>query len=192
MASGKPFILVIATTLAYFLSPLANGRRVDPEYWSDPDQGPQLTRTLEETQGSLANLRTETQSSLANLSTETRSLNNSLQAERSSMRSWCRQQVAGQRRGIWTRLLDRFRSERTILSESGLVDAEWYLRNYPDVVEAPIDQYIRVGTREGRDPNPFFSSRTYLKLNPDVAISGMNPLVHFVRYGAAEGRRFSE
>jgi glycosyltransferase involved in cell wall biosynthesis len=271
--------LVVATTLAYFLSPLANGRRVDPQYWSDPDEAPQLTRTLEETQSLLANLRTETQetqssladlrtetqetqsslanlttktqetqssladlrtetqeaqsllanlrtetqetqssladlrtetqetqssladlrtetqeaqSLLANLRTETRSLNDSLQAERSSVRSGYRQQVAGLRCGIWTRLLDRFRSERTILSESRLVDAEWYLRNYPDVVENPVDHYIKVGAREGRDPNPLFSTKAYLKLNPDVAISGMNPLVHFVRYGAAEGRRFSE
>jgi len=188
--------LVVATTLAYFLSPLANGRRVDPQYWSDPDQGPQLTRTLEETQSLLANLRTETQNSLANLlanlRTETRSLNDSLQAVRSSVRYGYRQQVAGQRSGIWTRLLDRFRSERTILSESRLVDAEWYLRTYPDVVETPVDHYVRLGAREGRDPNPMFSTKAYLKLNPDVAISGMNPLVHFVRYGAAEGRRFSE
>jgi glycosyltransferase involved in cell wall biosynthesis len=188
--------LVVATTLAYFLSPLANGRRVDPQYWSDPDQGPQLTRTLEETQSLLANLRTETQNSLANLlanlRTETRSLNDSLQAERSSVRYGYRQQVAGQRSGIWTRLLDRFRSERTILSESRLVDAEWYLRTYPDVVETPVDHYVRLGAREGRDPNPMFSTKAYLKLNPDVAVSGMNPLVHFVRYGAAEGRGFSE
>jgi glycosyltransferase involved in cell wall biosynthesis len=174
--------LVVATTLTYFLSPLANGRRVDPQYWSDPDQGPQLTRTLEalrtETQNSLANL-------LANLRTETRSLND-------SVRYGYRQQVAGQRSGIWTRLLDRFRSERTILSESRLVDAEWYLRTYPDVVETPVDHYVRLGAREGRDPNPMFSTKAYLKLNPDVVISGMNPLVHFVRYGAAEGRGFSE
>ena len=89
-------------------------------------------------------------------------------------------------------MLDRFRSERTILSESRLVDAEWYLRTYPDVVETPVDHYVRLGVREGRDPNPMFSTKAYLKLNPDVAVSGMNPLVHFVRYGAAEGRRFSE
>jgi uncharacterized phage infection (PIP) family protein YhgE len=271
--------LVVATTLAYLLSPLANGPRIDPQYWSDPDQVPQLTRALEETKSLLANLRTETretqssladlrretqgaqssladlrretqeaqssladlrretqetqssladlrrqtqetqssladlrrqtkeaqssladlrrqtqetQSSLAVLRRETLGLNDSLEAERSSMRSGYRQQVAGQRSGILTRLMDRFRSGRTILSESGLIDAEWYLRNYPDVAEAPVDHFIRVGAREGRDPNPLFSTKAYLKLNPDVAISGMNPLVHFVRYGAAEGRRFSE
>jgi len=115
-------------------------------------------------------------------------------AERERLNKVYRQQVAraGRRSGIWARLLGRFRDERTIISESGLVDAEWYLRNYPDVVEIPVDHYVRAGASEGRDPNPMFSTKAYLKLNPDVAISGMNPLLHFVLYGAAEGRRFSE
>jgi len=258
--------LVVASTLAFFLSPVANGRLVNPQYWSDPRQTAQLANLAIETrmlraetwsakdslqaeQNSLTELRAETrslkgslqaefraetrslkgslqaelraetwslkdslqaeQNSLSELRAETRSLMNNLKkqtaaelervqkladAERERLNNVYRQQVAhaGRRSGIWARLLGRFRYERTILSESGLVDAEWYLRNYPEVVETPVDHYVRVGASEGRDPNPMFSTKAYLKLNPDVAISGMNPLLHFVLYGAAEGRRFSE
>lgn len=34
-----------------------------------------------------------------------------------------------------------------------------------------------------------FDAQYYLRMNPDVAESGMNPLVHFLRYGAYEGRQ---
>ena len=45
-----------------------------------------------------------------------------------------------------------------------------------------------LGAREGRDPHPLFQTQFYLEQNPDVAASGLNPLVHFVRFGGAEGR----
>jgi glycosyltransferase involved in cell wall biosynthesis len=36
--------------------------------------------------------------------------------------------------------------------------------------------------------NPLFSTEWYCKRYPDVAGSGVNPLVHYIRFGAAEGR----
>ena len=33
-----------------------------------------------------------------------------------------------------------------------------------------------------------FDLRKYLEINPDVAEGGINPLVHFVKYGIAEKR----
>jgi serralysin len=33
-----------------------------------------------------------------------------------------------------------------------------------------------------------FTVQAYLSINPDVAASGLDPIFHFVRYGAAEGR----
>jgi glycosyltransferase involved in cell wall biosynthesis len=212
--------LIVASELAYYLSPLSGDRSVRPQHWSDPNQGTQLTKLLEETRDLNdalqveRNLLRDLKQSLSDLKHQT---NNALQVERNSLRylkqqsadeldrvgklinaerergiNMYRQQVAQQRRGICARLLDRFRSERRILSNSGLVDAEWYLQHYPDVTQSPLDHYIRTGASEGRDPNPSFSTTTYLKLNPDVAMSGMNPLVHFLKYGAAEGRSFSE
>jgi hypothetical protein len=41
---------------------------------------------------------------------------------------------------------------------------------------------------EGRDPHPLFDSDWYLEQNRDVAAAGLNPLVHYVRWGAADGR----
>lgn len=42
--------------------------------------------------------------------------------------------------------------------------------------------------RPGIDPHPRFDAAFYLAHNPDVASSGMPPLEHYLRYGAAEGR----
>ena len=45
-----------------------------------------------------------------------------------------------------------------------------------------------MGALEGRDPHPLFDSDWYLEQNRDVAAAGLNPLVHYLRWGAAEGR----
>lgn len=63
--------------------------------------------------------------------------------------------------------------------QSGLFDAQWYLRRYPDVAQAGIDawqHYLRHGFREGRDPGPRFSTSGYLYQYPESA--GINPLLH--------------
>jgi hypothetical protein len=51
----------------------------------------------------------------------------------------------------------RLRRQVALLKRSGLFDAEWYLREYPDVAEAGIDplrHYIEHGVKEGRAPYP--------------------------------------
>lgn len=70
-------------------------------------------------------------------------------------------------------------------------DAEYYLRESPDVASAgedPLDHFLRVGWQEGRNPSPAFNTIFYLAQNPDVAASGINPLHHYVVGGRAEGR----
>ena len=116
-------------------------------------------------------------------------------SEREVMNSFIRQQVANRRKSLWARVGNKFSSDRKVVADSGLFDANWYRQNYSDVAEAratPLDHYLKFGATEGRNPNSYFSTSAYLKFNLDVASSGMNPLVHYVRYGAAEGRRFSE
>ena len=44
------------------------------------------------------------------------------------------------------------------------------------------------GFKEGRDPSGDFDTHAYLAANPDVAAAGINPLEHFLRFGALEGR----
>ena len=41
--------VVVATTLAHFVSPLANGRRMEPETWNDPHEREVLNKTLDDT-----------------------------------------------------------------------------------------------------------------------------------------------
>ncbi|AHM03351.1 hypothetical protein roselon_00951 [Roseibacterium elongatum DSM 19469] len=48
--------------------------------------------------------------------------------------------------------------------------------------------YLDVGWKRGFDPARWFSTKGYLDANPDVAESGMNPLLHYALYGRAEGR----
>ncbi|MER9327581.1 glycosyltransferase [Mesorhizobium sp. M0488] len=78
----------------------------------------------------------------------------------------------------------------SIIRKSGSFDRDWYLSNNPDVVEwrvDPLRHYVVFGAKEGRDPNPQFSSSNYLRLRPDVALAGLNPLAHFVAHGKDEG-----
>lgn len=73
----------------------------------------------------------------------------------------------------------------------------FYLENNPDVAAAieagiiPSAQFHfdNFGWQEGRNPNPFFDVSYYLSENPDVAEAGVNPLEHFLAFGASEGRK---
>ncbi|MDX8459207.1 glycosyltransferase [Mesorhizobium humile] len=81
-----------------------------------------------------------------------------------------------------------------IIRKSGTFDREWYLKNNPDVAGWRIDplrHYVVFGAREGRDPNPWFSSNNYLRDNPDAARTGLNPLAHFITHskGGLANRR---
>lgn len=80
------------------------------------------------------------------------------------------------------------RRERRIIEISRLFDADWYRASYPDVTEDALDHYVTRGWQSGFSPSPDFDGPWYLANNPDVANAGINPLVHYLRYGATEGR----
>ena len=68
----------------------------------------------------------------------------------------------------------------------GLVDDLFYYAQNHDVWTAHADadaHYHQFGWHEGRDPNAFFSTSTYLALNPAVKASGVDPLVQFDQSG---------
>ncbi len=71
------------------------------------------------------------------------------------------------------------------------VDADWYLARYPDSAghASAAAHYAQLGWKEGKDPNPKFSTIWYLSDNPDVAAAEINPLLHYLRHGRMEGRR---
>jgi hypothetical protein len=69
---------------------------------------------------------------------------------------------------------------------------DYYLKQYPDIRQSgvdPLNHYLQVGCKEGRDPSAVFSTRYYLEQNPDVVAAGQNPLFHYVKFGIQERRR---
>lgn len=74
---------------------------------------------------------------------------------------------------------------------SGLFDYEFYVASNPDVPKPILDavkHYLIHGGLEERSPSPGFDGARYLSAYPDIRAADANPLVHFIRYGAAEGR----
>ncbi|CAA0107483.1 Uncharacterised protein [Halioglobus japonicus] len=71
-------------------------------------------------------------------------------------------------------------------------DCDFYLENYPDVAADrgydPLTHYCKVGWLELRDPCSDFSTNFYLRSNPDVIESGLNPFAHYLLQGKAQGR----
>jgi hypothetical protein len=81
--------------------------------------------------------------------------------------------------------------DMVLIRSSLLFDSDWYLQTYPDVAKSgfePLEHYMDIGWREGRDPGPDFATSSYLRANADVARSGVNPLLHYVEFGRSEGR----
>lgn len=76
------------------------------------------------------------------------------------------------------------------LADSELFDAEWYRANQvPDVaMDDAARHYLREGTPRGLSPSPLFDGPWYLANNPDVAVAGLNPLLHYLDSGRTEGR----
>ena len=71
-------------------------------------------------------------------------------------------------------------------------DFDYYTNRYPDMQHSGIDPYEHFqiyGWREGRDPNPEFSTVLYLYAHVDVAVAGVNPLDHYLYMRRREGRR---
>ena len=95
------------------------------------------------------------------------------------------------RRLLGRRVDDGEQAQLRALEASELFDGGYYLREYPDVLQAgmsPAAHYLRHGYLEGRNPSARFDTSWYLQRHSDVAASGMNPLLHYVMFGRAEGR----
>ena len=77
-----------------------------------------------------------------------------------------------------------------LIYRSGLFDRKWYQLKNPDLsawrLPLVVHYYFRGGL-EGRDPGPDFSSHRYMQAYKDVKKTGVNPLVHYLKYGKAAG-----
>ena len=80
-----------------------------------------------------------------------------------------------------------------LLRNSCLFDEKWYLENYLDNDKSinPIFHFLIDGCELGCNPNPIFDCEFYLKTHKDVARKGLNPLIHYIKYGKKENRLFS-
>lgn len=71
---------------------------------------------------------------------------------------------------------------------------DWYRATYGNSVPPSQDAwrfFCSNGWRMGHDPNPTFSTLNYLKAHQDVKQADINPFLHYVAYGRAEGRTCS-
>jgi hypothetical protein len=81
-------------------------------------------------------------------------------------------------------------ADRALIACSGLFDANWYARHYPDVPaagEPALQHYLTAGLFEGRDPGPAFCSRRYLARYPQAEEGGWLPIIHYLKAGARLG-----
>ncbi len=75
-----------------------------------------------------------------------------------------------------------------------LFDPQWYKQRYPDAAPRdPLLDFLLRGAEAGgnphpRSPHPLFDGAWYLRTYPDARTSGLNPLVHYLTIGAAEGK----
>ena len=78
---------------------------------------------------------------------------------------------------------------RDYILNSPYFDKEWYSSNYniPEDMD-PAYHYLNIGFAKGYNPGTEFSTSEYYQCYPDVENHGMNPLLHFEKYGRNEGR----
>lgn len=86
--------------------------------------------------------------------------------------------------------LSRLNHDYIIIKNSQLFDSEWYLKNYNLENDIdPIAHFLITWRENMNDPARFFSTEFYLKTHKDVANAGMNPFVHYIKYGKDENRK---
>jgi GT2 family glycosyltransferase/glycosyltransferase involved in cell wall biosynthesis len=79
----------------------------------------------------------------------------------------------------------------SLVATSGLFDAGFYRRQLRGALDWDEDgliaHYLSIGWQDRLDPSPRFGTYRYLVSFPEVAESGINPLVHYLRWGRARG-----
>ncbi len=71
-----------------------------------------------------------------------------------------------------------------------LFDIDWYLHQYPDIVQArinPLVHFIKYGAAELRCPHPLFDAKFYREQYPESEVAGLSPLEHYLKYGVEWG-----
>lgn len=75
-----------------------------------------------------------------------------------------------------------------LIRNSKYFDSKYYLAENPDIKGDPCSHYYYYGWREGKSPSFSFSNDFYLKNYKDVEDAGINPLLHYLKFGKSENR----
>lgn len=75
-----------------------------------------------------------------------------------------------------------------LIRKSKYFDENYYLSENPEVKGDPCSHYYYYGWKEGKSPSFAFSNDFYLKNYKDVGDGGVNPLLHYLKFGKAENR----
>lgn len=78
---------------------------------------------------------------------------------------------------------------KKLILKSGLYDEAYYRRQFEELPEGDLLEYfILNGENEDKNPSEFFNVNFYLDSYDDVKKAGINPLIHYILFGKAEGR----
>lgn len=82
-------------------------------------------------------------------------------------------------------------AEMAEIADSALFDGEFYgaqVNRRSNELDG-LRHFCETGWKDGLRPNAFFDTAAYVAEHQDVAASGLNPLLHYIRHGEFEGRR---
>jgi lipopolysaccharide biosynthesis protein len=77
-----------------------------------------------------------------------------------------------------------------VIKGSGLFDEAYYRETYPDIAASgidPVEHWVGYGFQEGKDPSPSFSTRYYNRVMRAPPYSNIDPLLHYILEGRAQG-----
>ena len=87
---------------------------------------------------------------------------------------------------------ERLKDDYDLVSNSEYFDKDWYESTYGlDGFDDSVYHFLNIGYVKGYNPGPDFIIQEYFECNPDVKRHGMNPLLHYERYGRKENRIIS-
>jgi hypothetical protein len=81
---------------------------------------------------------------------------------------------------------ENYAQQERLLAKSGLIDNEWYFRQYPDIIPTgfePLLHFCIHGWKEGRRPNFYFDPTWYSQHYPELSTEGNNPLFEYLTRG---------
>ena len=85
--------------------------------------------------------------------------------------------------------VDKTSRDYKLLDASDLFDKKWYVDTYLNGEDIdPVAHYLCFGWHNGCNPSKDFDTEFYLKKYKDIAKSGQNPLLHYIKHGKEEGR----